>query len=135
MSDIERKLLDVDDVLEVEDPSEVHLDGHREHDEEQVHAYEEAHHPHLFVETPEERLGEKARQRTEIEEDEEYSRQLALQPERRERRLQPLDPEDFRDAHVVQRNELVRIPVFVRAEEVPVRSAQERPEDDEDDPQ
>ena len=50
-------------------------------------------------------------------------------------RAEELDPEDVREVDVVERDQLVDVPVFVGAEEVPVRPAEERPQQDQDDPE
>ena len=50
-------------------------------------------------------------------------------------RPEQLDPEDVREVDVVQRDQLVQVPELVRAEEVPVRPAEERAQQDQDDPE
>ena len=43
-------------------------------------------------------------------------------------------PHDLREVNVVQRLDLVRVPILVRPEEVPIGPAQERAEHDQRDP-
>src|SRR5207237_6481633 len=82
-----------------------------------------------------ERTKRQQRRQAEISNDDQQSEHLANQPEVRQRHMQRLHPDQLREIDVDERHELVRVPVFVWTEEVPVRAAQERSGDDEERPE
>src|SRR5688500_2455217 len=132
---VEAELRDVHEVLQVEDPAQVHLDRERQHDEGEVHADEKTDGAHLLVEAPEHRLREYRREQAHVQRHEGEPEDLAEEPEVRHPGLEDLDPDDLGQVDVVQRHELVDVPELVGSEEVPVRAAQERAEHDQDAPE
>src|SRR6266498_5602427 len=132
---VERELGDVDDVLQVEDPAQIHLDGKSQHDEGEIDADHVPGDAHLLEEAPQERLRQDERQRADVEAHDGQSEDLPPEPEVGQSSLQDLDPDDLGEVDVVQRHELVDVPELVGPEEVPVGAAQERAQGDEGAPE
>src|ERR1051325_3912333 len=77
ISNVEEEFRNADDVLQVEDPAQKHLDRERHHREEQEHADVEPRRAHLLVVRLEHGLGQNPRQREHVEQDQEDPEDIA----------------------------------------------------------
>src|SRR5258708_7240030 len=134
VSYVEENLLNVNDVLQVEEPPEHHLDGQRQHGQKQERSDIEPRPTHLQVEAAE-GPGSQQRWQAEIQEHQDDPEDLADQPDVRQWHGQSLDPDQLGEVDVVKRYELVRVPILVRPEEVPVGTAEKRTGDDQKRPE
>ena len=124
-------------------PAQDHLDGQRDHAQQQHDEHRVAPGAQLVVELLEpdgqaEDLvagGQQPGQHAHVEEDKQDAGQLAHQHVAGQAACPALDPEVLGEVDVVQRFQLVQVPVLVGAEEVPVGAAQERAQHHEQHPQ
>src|SRR5204862_6982544 len=92
---VEKDLLDMNDVLEIEDPAQNHLDGQREHDQEQVRTDVVARRAHLQIEAAE-RTFRGGGCEAEVEQDQAEAEGFADDAEIRQRHRMRLDPDKLR---------------------------------------
>src|SRR5271157_418510 len=135
MLDIEEVLGNSHQVFQVDRPAQHHLDrqaGHEQDQDRQGHVAQKASLLGVFLEEePPHEFGENRK----VKQAEYQAGGLADQDPGRLGRAQKLDPDDVGQVDVVQRNQLVQIPVLVGAEEIPVGPAQERAQQDENYPE
>src|SRR4030095_10490940 len=132
---VKKVLRDSHDVLKVEKPSQNHFDRKRSHRQQQEHHHVEANGSQRDIEAIEPLLRKQWRQHKQVRQDQNDAEELAHEHVLWRGHTQKPDPDDFRQVDVVQGFKLVDIPIFIRPEEVPVRTSQERSENDQEDPE
>src|SRR5271157_5406590 len=131
MLNIEEVLGNSHQVFQVDCPSQHHLDrqaGHEQDQDRQGHVAQQACLLGVFLE---EELPHQLGENGKVKQAEYQAGSLADQDPGRLGRAQKLDPDDVGQVDVVQRNQLVQVPVLVGAEEIPVWAAQKRAQQDE----
>src|SRR3954447_21314678 len=91
--------------------------------------------PKALVKTFEPLLRQQWRNQQEVSEHHDETEDLANERIFRQSRAETLHPDVFRKIHVHEGFEFVNIPELIGAEEVPIRTSQERPKDDEQNPE